>query len=54
MIDYELVTYNGQSKHLLIEEDGLALLDRINMEKEMEMVDSEDIIITIEKDTRIA
>lgn len=52
LIDYELVTYNGQSKLLVIEEDGLVLLDKINTEKEVEMVGSEDIIITIEKDTK--
>ena len=52
LIDYELVTYNGQNKLLVIEEDSLVLLDKINREKEIEMVGSEDIIITIEKDTK--
>lgn len=50
LIEYELITYNGQRKLLRIEEDGIILLDKINKEKEMQMIDSEDLTITIEKD----
>lgn len=34
LIDYELVTYNGQRKVFLIEDEGFELLDWINREKE--------------------
>ena len=51
LIDYGLITYNGQRKILLIEEEVYELLDKINNEKIIEMIDSEDIIITIEKES---
>ncbi|MDQ4074540.1 MAG: hypothetical protein M3162_09610 [Thermoproteota archaeon] len=50
LIDYELVSYSGQRKKYKIEEGGVDLLDRIDMEKNKAMVDIEDIVITIEKD----
>jgi RIO-like serine/threonine protein kinase len=50
LIDFELVSYSGQRKAYKIEEGGLDLLDRINMEKNTAMLDIEDIVITIEKD----
>jgi hypothetical protein len=49
LINYELVSYNGQRKLYLTEDGGLDLLQMINKEKKMAMVDSEDIVITIEK-----
>lgn len=49
LINYELVSYNGQRKSYLTEDGGLDLLQMINKEKKMAMVDSEDIVITIEK-----
>ncbi len=52
LIDYELITYNGQRKVFLIEDEGLELLDWINREKDEEMIDSEDILITIEKESQ--
>ena len=53
LIDYGLVTYNGQRKVLIIEGEGYELLDKINNEKIIEMIDSEDIMITIEKESKI-
>ncbi len=49
LINYELVSYNGQRKSYLTEDGGLDLLQTIDKEKKMSMVDSEDIVITIEK-----
>ena len=49
LINYELVSYNGQIKSYLTEDGGLDLLQMIDKEKKMAMVDSEDIVITIEK-----
>ncbi|MEJ7642793.1 MAG: hypothetical protein WKF36_11475 [Candidatus Nitrosocosmicus sp.] len=49
LINYELVSYNGQRKSYLTEDGGFDLLQMINKEKKMAMVDSEDIVITIEK-----
>lgn len=49
LINYELVSYNGQRKSYLTEDGGLDLLQMINKEKKTAMVDSEDIVITIEK-----
>lgn len=53
LIDYGLVTYNGQRKVLIIEGEGYEMLDKINNEKIIEMIDSEDIMITIEKESKI-
>jgi predicted transcriptional regulator len=47
LVDYELITYNGQRRVYLIEDGGLELLDKINKEKNDGMIDSEDIIIII-------
>lgn len=52
LIDYKLVAYNSQRKVFLIEDEGLELLDRINREKDEEMIDSEDILTTIERESR--
>lgn len=52
LIDYELVTYNCQRKVSLIEDEGFEILDWINREKDEEMIDSEDILITIEKESQ--
>lgn len=51
LVDYELITYNGQRRVYLIEDGGLELLDKIDKEKNDGIIDSEDImiIITIEK-----
>ena len=49
LINYELVSYNGQKKSYLTEDGGVDLLQMISKEKKMAMVDSEDIVITIEK-----
>ena len=49
LINYELVSYNRQRKSYLTEDEGLDLLQMINKEKKTAMVDSEDIVITIEK-----
>ncbi|HZH38868.1 MAG TPA: hypothetical protein VEX17_02265 [Bacillales bacterium] len=49
LINYELVSYNGQRKLYLTEDGGLDLLQMINREKKTAMVDSEDIVVTIEK-----
>ncbi len=48
LINYDLLSYNGQRQVYIIEEGGLDLLHMINKEKKTAMVDSEDIVITIE------
>ena len=48
LINYELLSYNGQRQAYIIEEGGLDLLYVINKEKKKAMVNSEDIVITIE------
>ena len=47
LINYELLSYNGQRQVYVTEEGGLDLLYLINKEKKMAMVNSEDIVITI-------
>jgi hypothetical protein len=49
LINYELVSYNEPRRSYLTEDRELDLLQMINKEKKMTMVDSEDIVITIEK-----
>jgi hypothetical protein len=48
LINYELVSYDGQRQLFITEEGGLDLLHMINKEKKMTMANSEDIVITIE------
>jgi len=49
LVDYELISYNGQRQVYIIEDNGLDLLNWINIEKKRSMADSEDITITIER-----
>ncbi len=48
LINYELVSYNGQKQVYKTEDGGFDLLYMINKEKKMTTVDGEDIVITIE------
>jgi hypothetical protein len=48
LINYELLSYDGQRKAYVTEEGGFDLLDVINKEKKMAKVNSVDIVITIE------
>lgn len=48
LIDYELISYDGQRQTYTIEEGGLDLLDWIKREKMSMAADVEDIVITIE------
>lgn len=48
LIDYELISYNGQKKLFIIENGGLDLLDMIETEKRQEKTDITDITITFE------
>ena len=48
MIDYELISYNGQTQTYAIEEGGLDLLEWIEREKMIMAVGIQDIVITIE------
>ncbi len=48
LIDYEVISYNGQEQMFTIEDGGLDLLDMINMEKIQEKVDIGDIRIIME------
>lgn len=50
LIDFELVTYNGQKKAYFIEDGGFDLLENINMEKNSLKADYEDMTITLEKE----
>jgi predicted transcriptional regulator len=50
LIDFELVTYDGQRKACFIEEGGFDLLENINVEKNSSMTDYEDMTITLEKE----
>jgi hypothetical protein len=49
LINYELISYNGQKQIYMIEDGGLDLLDWIKREKIIMAACSEDIIITIEQ-----
>lgn len=48
MINYELISYSGQTQRYAIEEGGLDLLDWIEKEKTIMAVGIQDIVITIE------
>ena len=51
LVDYELISYNGQRHVYQIEDNGLNLLDWINKEKDkMKMKDSDNLLITIERE----
>jgi hypothetical protein len=50
LIDYELVSYNGQKQIFSIEYWGFGLLDMIDEEKRQEKIDIDDITITFEYD----
>jgi hypothetical protein len=49
LISYEILSYDGQRQVYVIEDGGYDLLDTINREKRKTMVNSEDIMITIEE-----
>ena len=51
LIDYELISYDGQKQMYIIADEGLDLLDWITSEKKDLGVNSEEIIITIERNT---
>ncbi len=48
LISYELVSYDGRKQVYMTEDGGFDLLHAIKREKKMTMVNSEDIVITIE------
>lgn len=48
MIDYEVITYNGQKRTFITTDEGHDLLDMIDKEKKQENNDVKDIIITFE------
>ena len=48
LINYELVSYDGQKQLYMTEDGGFDLLHMINKEKKMAIENSEDIVITIE------
>jgi predicted transcriptional regulator len=50
LIDYDLITYNGQKKIFLIGDGGVDLLMRIELEKDISKMDPGDITITLEKE----
>ena len=49
LISYEILSYDGQRQVYVMEDGGYDLLDAINREKRKTMVNSEDIVITIEE-----
>jgi hypothetical protein len=49
LINYEILSYDGQRQVYVMEDGGYDLLDTINREKRKIMVNSEDIMITIEE-----
>lgn len=49
LTSYETLSYDGQRQIYVMEEGGYDLLDTINREKRKTMVNSEDIMITIEE-----
>ena len=49
LINYEILSYDGQRQVYVMEDGGYDLLDTINREKGKIMVNSEDIMITIEE-----
>ena len=48
LISYDLVSYNGNSQSYLTEDGGFDLLHMINKEKKNAIVNSDDIVITLE------
>ncbi len=48
LINYELLSYDGQRQIYITEDVGLDLLDKIGEEKRITMINSEDIVITLE------
>lgn len=50
LIDFELVTYNGQNRAYFIEEGGFDLLKNINLEKNSLKTDNDALTITLEKE----
>ena len=48
LIDYDLVSYNGQKRLFSIEKGGLEILSMIDKEKREERISIGDIVITIE------
>jgi predicted transcriptional regulator len=48
LINYELLSYDGQRQIYITEDGGLDLLNRIDEEKRMTMTNTEDIVITLE------
>ena len=48
LINYELVSYNGQKQIFSIEYWGFGLFDMIDEEKRQEKIDIDDITITFE------
>jgi hypothetical protein len=48
LIDYDLVSYNGQKSLFSIEKGGLEILSMIDKEKREERITIGDIVITIE------
>ena len=48
LVDYQIVSYNGQRRVYNIEHDGFDLLEMIMKEKKVMKSNSDDIIITFE------
>ena len=48
LIDYELISYDGQKQMYILEEGGFSLLDMIEREKRQEITNINDITITFE------
>jgi hypothetical protein len=48
LVNYELLSYDGQKQVYVTEEGGFDLLDKIDREKKIAKVNSYDIVITIE------
>jgi hypothetical protein len=49
LINYELLSYDGQSQVYLTEDGGFDMLNAINREKRISKVNSKDIVITMEE-----
>jgi hypothetical protein len=49
LINYNLLSYNGQSQVYITEDGGFDILNAINKEKRISKVNSKDIVITIEE-----
>ncbi len=48
LIDYEIISYNGQKRLFMVEDDGFSLLEMIEKEKIQKGISIEDILITFE------